>query len=105
MKSKRVKYAPGFDRSLRKLSPEDRERVIAAIREFINRTAEHSLRPERKKGLPGIWAFRVTDSIRAFYTQKRDKEGAYSEIFHVGPHDDYRTVKQRKPAASRRGRK
>lgn len=68
------------------------EQTIEAVGQFINRTAERSLRPERKKGLAGIWAFRVTSGVRVFYTQQKDSEGSYSELFHVGPHDDYRTV-------------
>ena len=81
MKARRIKYAPGFDRSLRKLSQENRERTIEAIRHFIDRTAENSLRPEKKSGLKGIWAFRVTDGVRVFYVQNRDGEGASASCF------------------------
>jgi hypothetical protein len=101
MRQRRIKFAPGFDRSLRKLSLEDRERTIEAIRHFIDRTAENSLRPEKKHGLQGISTFRVTDSLRAFYVQKRDREGTYSEIFLVGRHDDYRTIGRKKQGARR----
>ena len=97
MRPRRVKFAPGLDRSLRKLSPENRERAIEAVRHFIDRTAENSLRPEKKPGLKGIWAFRVTDGLRTFYVQKRDGEGTYSEIFLVGHHDEYRTVERSRP--------
>jgi hypothetical protein len=30
--------------------------------------------------------------------QRRDKDGAFSDLFHVGPHDDYRTILNKKPA-------
>jgi len=66
------------------------------VKRFVERTAENSLQPERKQGLAGIWAFRVTSSIRVFYEQKSDADGAYSELFHVGPHDDYRTISRRR---------
>lgn len=95
MKPRRVKTAPGFDKALRELPADLRNQTIEAVRRFIDRSAEHSLRPERKQGLPGIWAFRVTSGVRVFYSQKRDTDGAYSELFHVGPHDDYRTVSRR----------
>ena len=96
MKPRRVKTAPGFDKALRGLPQSLREQTIQAVKHFINRTAEHSLQPERKKGLPGIWAFRVTSGVRVFYTQSKDADGAYSELFHVGPHDDYRTISRRR---------
>jgi hypothetical protein len=102
MKARRVKFAPGFDRSLRKLSIEGREHAIKAVTQFIDRTAENSLRPEKKKGLRDILAFRVTDSIRIFYVHKRDGEGTYSELFFVGRHDEYRTIKRRRPGARQR---
>ena len=97
MKPRRVKTAPGFDKALRELPPNLREQTIEAVKRFIDRTGERSLQPERKKGLQGIWAFRVTSGVRVFYVQKKDAEGAYSELFHVGPHDDYRTVSRKSP--------
>lgn len=96
MKPRRVKTAPGFDNALRELPPNLRDQTIAAVRLFIDRTAEHSLQPERKSGLQGIWAFRVTGSVRVFYVQKKDSDGSYSELFHVGRHDDYRTISRRR---------
>jgi len=96
MKPRRVKTAPGFDKALRDLSPNLRDQTIEAVKRFIDRSAERSLQPERKTGLQGIWAFRVTSGVRVFYVQKKDTEGAYSELFHVGPHDDYRTVTRRR---------
>jgi mRNA-degrading endonuclease RelE of RelBE toxin-antitoxin system len=97
MKPRRVKTAPGFDKALRELPPNLREQTIEAVKRFIDRTGERSLQPERKKGLQGIWAFRVTSGVRVFYVQKKDAEGAYSELFHVGPHDDCRTVSRKSP--------
>jgi len=73
-----------------------RGQTIEAVKQFIDRTAENSLQPERKTGLQGIWASRVTSGVRVFYVQKKDAEGAYSELFHVGPHDDYRTVTRKR---------
>lgn len=96
MRPRRVKTAPGFERAFRELPAALREQTIAAVRRFIDRTAENSLRPERKQGLQGIRAFRVTSGVRVFYVQKTDTEGSYSELFHVGPHDDYRTVSRRR---------
>jgi mRNA-degrading endonuclease RelE of RelBE toxin-antitoxin system len=96
MKPRRVKTAPGFDKALRDLPPNLRDQTITAVKQFIDRTAERSLQPERKEGLQGIWAFRVTTGVRVFYVQKKDAAGAYSELFHVGPHDDYRTVSRRR---------
>jgi len=95
MRPRRVKTAPGFDGALRRLSPELRDQTIEAVRHFIARTAENALRPERKQGLQDVWAFRVTRGVRVFYVQRRDANGTYSELFHVGPHDDYRTISRR----------
>ena len=97
MKPRRVKTAPGFENALRKLPRELQDQVIEAVTRFRNRDAERSLQPQRKAGLRGIWAFRVTSGVRVFYVQNRDSEGAYSELFHVGPHDDYRTISRRRP--------
>jgi len=96
MKPRRVKTAPGFEKALRDLPPNLRDQTIQAVKRFIDRTAEHSLQPERKMGLQGIWVFRVTGGVRVFYVQRKDASGTYSELFHVGPHDDYRTVARRR---------
>jgi hypothetical protein len=101
MKPRRIVLSGGFDRAFRELTLDLQRQVRDAIQNFRNRSAENALRPERKSGLGGIWAFRVTSGVRVFYTQLRDEHGAYSELFHVGPHDDYRTVVRRRP---RRGR-
>jgi mRNA-degrading endonuclease RelE of RelBE toxin-antitoxin system len=85
MNPRRVKTAPGFDKALRDLPPNLQEQTIQAVKQFIERTTEHSLRPERKSGLPGVWAFRVTTGVRVFYTQKKDAEGAYSVTLRRGP--------------------
>jgi hypothetical protein len=66
MNPRRVKTAPGFDKALRDLPPNLQEQTIQAVKQFIERTTEHSLRPERKSGLPGVWAFRVTTGVRVF---------------------------------------
>jgi hypothetical protein len=95
MRPRRVVYTPGFQKALRNCPPELQNTVIRAVEQFINRTAEHSLRPERKQGLDDIWAFRVTSGVRVFYRQAKDDKGACSELIHVGPHDDYRTIGRR----------
>jgi hypothetical protein len=97
MKPRRVKTAPGFDKALRDLPLNLRDQTIETVKRFVDRTGERSLQPERKKGLQGIWAFRVTTGVRVFYVQKKDEAGTYSELFHVGPHDDYRTVSRKRP--------
>ena len=51
MTPRRVKTAPGFDKALRDLPPNLQEQTIEAVRQFIDRTAERSLQPERKSGL------------------------------------------------------
>jgi hypothetical protein len=71
MKPRRVKTAPGFDKALRDLPPNLRGQTIEAVKRFIDRAAERSLQPERKTGLQGIWAFRVTSGVRVFYVQRR----------------------------------
>ena|SRR5271155_3097300 len=96
MKPRRVKTAPGFEKALRDLTPNLRVETIEAVRRFITRTAERSLQPERKAGLQGIWAFRVSSGVRVFYVQKKDAQGTFSELFHVGPHDDYRIVTRKR---------
>jgi hypothetical protein len=95
MSPRRVKTAPGFNKALRELQPDLRDQTIEAVKRFISRTAENALRPERKSGLQGIWTFRVTSGVRVFYVQKKDASGTYSELFHVGHHDDYRIVSRR----------
>ena len=97
MKPRRVRYAGSFTKSLTNLSPDIQRLVVDAVDAFIMRSRENALRPERKSGLSGIWAFRVTSGIRVFYVQERDTQGIYSLLFHVGPHDDYRTVSRRRP--------
>lgn len=96
MKPRRILFTANFNKAFRDLNPELQLQALAAIQNFRDRSAENSLRPERKSGLRGIWAFRVTSGVRVFYTQEKDEQGAYSELFHVGPHDDYRTIERRR---------
>jgi hypothetical protein len=70
--------------------------ISAAVAAFMDRSREQALRPERKSELDGVWTFRVDRDIRVFYTQERDAEGRISELFHVGRHDDYRTITRRR---------
>src|SRR3954447_5131331 len=102
MNTRRISFAPGFGSALRKLEPDVQESVKESVRNFRNRSAENALLPEKKAGLKGIWAFRVTTAIRVFYVQRKDSAGSYSEIFYVGLHNDYRTVINKKPPAGRR---
>jgi hypothetical protein len=97
MNPRRVQFTNTFQNALNSCSSELRARVVEAVAAFINRSTENALRPERKSGLGGIWAFRVSGAVRVFYTQEKDKAGAYSLIFHGGPHDDYRTIERRRP--------
>jgi len=101
MKPRQVRFTAEFIECLGDCTPELRQQIESKIRDFINRSAENALRPERKSGLPGIWAFRVTRAVRVFYIQKKDERGTYSELFHVGPHDDYRTVERKRPRGGR----
>jgi mRNA-degrading endonuclease RelE of RelBE toxin-antitoxin system len=98
MEPRRILLLPSFEAALRDLTPEQREATREALRHFRNRTNENALQVERKSGLKGIWAFRVDGGIRAFFVQGKDEAGkTVSRLFHVGHHDDYRTVKRRKP--------
>jgi hypothetical protein len=72
MKPRRVKTAPGFDKALPDLPANLRGQTIEAVKRFVDRTSERSLQPERKAGLQGVWAFRVTSGVRVFYVQKKD---------------------------------
>jgi hypothetical protein len=101
---RRLALGDGFKAAFRKLDPALQEETLEAIRKFRNRSAESSLQPEKKSGLKGIWAFRVNQAIRVFYVQRQNANGAYSELFHVGPHDDYRTILNKKPADIRPSR-
>jgi hypothetical protein len=97
MKPRRVRRERAFDEALRKLPRELQEATIAAVGAFINRSRERALRPERKQGAGEIWAFRVTSAVRVFYVQDRDESGRVSVLFHVGRHDDYRSIIRRRP--------
>jgi mRNA-degrading endonuclease RelE of RelBE toxin-antitoxin system len=94
-----VVLGDGFKRALQKLDPNLQKDVQDAVRKFRERSAENSLRPEKKSGLKGTWAFRVNSAVRVFYVQRRDDESAYSDLFHVGPHNDYRTAINKQPPA------
>jgi len=96
MNARRVSFTKKFDQAFRNLTPEVQREIREAILHFRARNAEHALRPERKSGLQGIWAFRATRGVRVFYAQKKDAQGAYSELVDVGPHDDYRTISRRR---------
>jgi hypothetical protein len=97
MRPRRIRRERAFDEALRELPRELQESVIAAVGDFVDRSREHALRPERKSGLQGIWAFRVISSVRVFYVQETDESGRVNVLFHVGRHDDYRTIIRRRP--------
>ena len=96
MNPRRISFAKEFDQAFRNLAPDLQHQVRDAIHHFRARSAEHALRPERKSGLPGIWAFRATRGVRVFYVQRKDAQGTYNELIYVGPHDDYRTIGRRR---------
>jgi hypothetical protein len=97
MRPRRVRFERAFREVLRALPPELQEATREAVGAFIDRSREHALRPERRSGLQGIWTFRVTQAVRVFYMQDTDEEGRVSVLFHVGRHDDYRTIIRRRP--------
>src|ERR1700693_4844946 len=99
LNARRIKIGNGFRIALRKLDPDLQKDVLEAVRKFRERSAENSLQPEKKTGLKGVWAFRVNSAVRVFYVQHRDGQGAYSDLFHVGPHNDYRAVVNKRPPA------
>lgn len=95
---RRIVFAASFGAALRAFPPDQQDAIADAVKKFRARTAENALRVERKEGID-CWAFRVpgVSGVRVFFVQDRDEEGRFSRLFHVGPHDDYRTVKRRIP--------
>lgn len=95
---RRITLANSFGAALRDFPPDQQDSIKEAVSKFRARTAEHALQVERKEGI-GCWAFRVpgVSGMRVFFVQDRDDEGRLSRLFHVGQHDDYRTVKRRIP--------
>jgi hypothetical protein len=96
MMPRRVRFAVSFDRAFRDLQGELRTATREAIRAFIDRSRENALQPGLKQGLRGIWTFRVDRGHRVFYRRERDEQGLVHVLFHVGPHDDYRTIMRRR---------
>ena len=95
MQPRRVVLTARFVEALKAIRTDEQERVKKAIGQFINRTAENAIQAKPKTGLD-CWAFRVPGTgIRVFYDPKRDDRGRYAELFHVGYHDDYRTIKRK----------
>ena len=92
MNPRRVRLVPSFEAAFRKLPRELQNATREAILAFCERNRAHALRPELLKGLVGIWSFRVDRGLRVFYPQERDADGRVHVLFHVGPHDDYRTI-------------
>lgn len=94
MPKRRVEITPAFEDAYLALSPQLQDRVVAALSSFSEMTADNSLRPELKNGFDNVWSIRVSKGYRAFYKKLRDKEGAIFYMFHVGPHDDYKSLKR-----------
>ena len=93
MKQRRIRADKSFKKALEKLPADVREATRDALKDFIARSRENSLRPEQK--LSGVWAIRVDRNYRAFYMQEKDADGKVHVFIHVGPHDDYRMLKSR----------
>jgi len=98
MNPRRIELLPSFAAALKDLAPEIRDATLEAVKHFRNRTNENALQVERKSGLKGVWAFRVDRGHRVFFIQENGPDGdKVNQIFHVGPHDDYRTVTRKRP--------
>jgi mRNA-degrading endonuclease RelE of RelBE toxin-antitoxin system len=98
MEPRRLVLLPSFRAALQRLAPEQQDATREAVGHFRNRTNENALQVERKSGLKGIWSFRVDVGIRAFFVQGKDEAGrTVNRLFHVGHHDDYRTVGRKRP--------
>ena len=95
MTPRRIELLPSFQEAYASLPVRMKERVEAAIAHFVERDAENSLRPELKHGFEGIWSFRINQGYRVFYAKERDEEGTVFRLFHVGHHDDYRSLKRK----------
>ncbi|QJE72967.1 hypothetical protein HHL28_07595 [Aerophototrophica crusticola] len=96
MTPRRVRFRPSFLHARKKLTPSQQAAVDTAVQHFINRSNENALRVEYKQGLD-CWAFRVNSGWRVFYVLVKEMDGKVSELFHVGPHDDYDTVRAKVP--------
>lgn len=94
MQKRRVEITPAFEDAYLTLSPQLQERVVAALSNFSEMTADNALRPELKNGFDNVWSIRISKGYRAFYRKLRDKDGAIFYMFHVGPHDDYKLLKR-----------
>jgi len=98
MEPRRVVILPSFAASYRVLPSPIQNAVDEAVRRFIDRTNENALKVEKKSGLEGVWAFRIDRGVRAFFVQTKDARGrTINRLFHVGEHDDYRTVTRKRP--------
>jgi hypothetical protein len=95
---RRIVAAGSFGLAVRDFPLDQQDRIQEAVKKFCDRSAENALRIERKIGLH-CWAFRVpgVSGVRVFYVQRADERGRFSLLFHVGPHDDYYTVKRKVP--------
>ncbi len=89
MQARRIKIEKSFVSSLKKVPQQVRQKVDDCLKHFIDRDAEHSLRPEPKSGFKNVWTIRLTRGYRAFYSQETDEQGTYSSFFFVGDHDSY----------------
>ena len=95
---RRIEFLPSFRTAHGTLTPKLQNATTAAVRHFVDRTSENALKVEKKSGLQGVWAFRVDRGIRVFFVQAKDPQGrTISRLFHVGEHDDYRTVTRKRP--------
>lgn len=92
MNDRRIQFHDRFRKSLMKLSPEIILATQESLRKYKSREAGNGLKPEPKNGSPEFWAIRVTQNYRAFFVKMKDDMGRYDLFFHVGPHDDYRSV-------------
>jgi hypothetical protein len=95
---RRIVAAASFGEAVGNFPQDEQDRIKDALRKFRDRSAENALRIEHKSGLH-CWAFRVpgVGGVRAFYVQRSDERGRYALLFHVGRHDDYRSVKRKIP--------
>jgi len=79
----RLRRASSFNRSFKKLSPENQAQVEEALRQLAANPRHPGLQVAKFKRRPGVWYCRATRSHRILF----EFEPGVIVLLDVGPHD------------------
>ncbi len=86
----RLRVDPGYQKALKKLSPELRKRANATLVKFLENPTRPGLKFEALSAWRDYYSIRISRGYRVLLRREEDSVGEIFAAVDVGPHDIYR---------------